>query len=108
MREGGRAIPCALSSRRWSWPANTGAWIGRERLASWPAERNQQKWGIQMKQMRPVLVLAGLGLLGILAMGSGAAAAQSATAPPQKIGSSLIGKLEGPEIILDAKAFPKT
>lgn len=61
-----------------------------------------------MKQMRPVLVLAGLGLLGILAMGSGAAAAQSATAPPQKIGSSLIGKLEGPEIILDAKAFPKT
>ena len=26
----------------------------------------------------------------------------------RKIGSSLIGKLEGPEIILDAKAFPKT
>ena len=27
---------------------------------------------------------------------------------PAKIGSSLIGKLEGPEIILDAKAYPKT
>ena len=26
----------------------------------------------------------------------------------RKIGSSLIGKLQGPEIILDAKAFPKT
>jgi hypothetical protein len=29
-------------------------------------------------------------------------------AAPAKIGSSLIGKLEGPEIILDAKTFPKT
>jgi len=58
-----------------------------------------------MKSKRPVLMLAGLGLLGMLAMGSGAAVAQSA---PAKIGSSLIGKLEGPEIVLDAKAFPKT
>lgn len=59
-----------------------------------------------MKLMRPVLVLAGLGLVGALAMGSGAAVAQPAT--PPKIGSSLIGKLEGPEIILDAKTFPKS
>ena len=65
-----------------------------------------------MKLMRAVRVLAGLGLLGTLAMGSGGAAAQSAppadASKPAKIGSSLIGKLQGPEIILDAKAFPKT
>ena len=62
-----------------------------------------------MKSMRAVLVLAGLGLLGTLAMGSGAAAAQRRRRRrAAKIGSSLIGKLEGPEIILDAKAFPKT
>jgi peptide/nickel transport system substrate-binding protein len=61
-----------------------------------------------MKLMRPVFVLAGLALLGTLAMGSGAAFAQATPAAPPKIGSSLIGKLEGPEIILDAKAFPKT
>jgi peptide/nickel transport system substrate-binding protein len=58
-----------------------------------------------MNSKRPVLLLAGLGLVGIFAMGPMAAIAQPA-AP--KIGSSLIGKLEGPEIILDAKAFPKT
>ena len=65
-----------------------------------------------MKLMRAVRVLAGLGLVGTLAMGSGGAAAQTAapadSAKPAKIGSSLIGKLQGPEIILDAKAFPKT
>jgi len=61
-----------------------------------------------MKFMRSALVLAGLALLAALAMGSGAAVAQSATPASAKIGSSLIGKLEGPEIILDAKAFPKT
>ena len=65
-----------------------------------------------MKLMHAVLVLAGLGLVGTLAMWSGGAAAQAATpavpSQPAKIGSSLIGKLEGPEIILDAKAFPKT
>src|SRR5881409_1479640 len=60
-----------------------------------------------MKSIRLVLALAGLGLLGTLVMGSGAAVAQSAT-PSAKIGSSLIGKLEGPEIILDTKAYPKT
>src|SRR5512132_713244 len=59
----------------------------------------------RMKPMRPVLGLAGVVLIGTLAMGSGEAAAQ---APAAKIGSSLIGKLEGPEIVLDAKAFPKT
>ena len=62
-----------------------------------------------MKLMRAIHVLAGLGLLGTLAMGSGGAVAQSATpAAAPKIGASLIGKLEGPEIILDAKAYPKT
>jgi len=60
-----------------------------------------------MNLMRPALGLAGLVLLGALAMGSGAAVAQSATPASAKIGSSLIGKLQGPEIILDAKAFPK-
>ena len=58
-----------------------------------------------MRSMRPMLVLAGVGLVGTLAMSAGEAFAQTA---PAKIGSSLIGKLEGPEIILDAKAFPKT
>src|SRR2546427_8349934 len=58
-----------------------------------------------MKSMRLALVLASLALIAALAMGSGAVA-QPAT--PAKIGSSLIGKLEGPEIILDAKAYPKT
>ena len=60
-----------------------------------------------MKSTHAVQVLAALGLA--LAIGSGGVAAQSATtggAP--KIGSSLIGKLEGPEIIRDDKAFPKT
>ena len=62
-----------------------------------------------MKLMRAVRVLAGLGLAGTLAMGSvGAAAQAAAPAGAPKIGSSLIGKLEGPEIIRDAKAFPKT
>ena len=64
-----------------------------------------------MKAMRAVWLLAGLGLVGMLAMGSGTVAAQAAAADPSKsgkIGSSLIGKLEGPEIILDAKNFPKT
>src|SRR4030095_936681 len=58
-----------------------------------------------MKSMRPVMVLAGVGLRATLAMSAGGAVAQ---APTAKMCSSLIGKLEGPEIILDAKAFPKT
>src|SRR6266536_6427106 len=61
-----------------------------------------------MKSMRSALVLASLALIAALATGSGAAVAQSATPATAKIGSSLIGKLEGPEIILDPKAFPKT
>ena len=60
-----------------------------------------------MNTMRAVRVLASLVLIGGLAMGMGTTAAQTTAAAP-KIGSSLIGKLEGPEIILDAKAFPKT
>jgi len=61
-----------------------------------------------MKLTRALRVLAGLGLAGTLAMGSGWAAAQSAAPAAPKIGASLIGKLEGPEIVRDAKAFPKT
>src|SRR5437899_1326291 len=61
-----------------------------------------------MKSMRSARVLAGLALIAAFAMGSGAAVAQSPTPAPAKIGSSLIGRLEGPEIILDAKAFPKS
>jgi hypothetical protein len=61
-----------------------------------------------MKSMRSALVLAALALIAALAMGSGTAVAQAATPAPAKIGSSLIGKLEGPEIILDPKAFPIT
>ena len=61
-----------------------------------------------MKLMRSAFGLVGLALVAALAMGSAAAVAQSATPAPAKIGSSLIGKLEGPEIILDPKAYPKT
>ena len=61
-----------------------------------------------MKSMRVLVVLTSLSLAGALAMGSGVAAAQSAApAAPSKIGSSLIGKLEGPTVITDAKTFPK-
>src|SRR6202140_4541226 len=64
----------------------------------------------RMKSMRSAFVLAGLALIAGPAMGSGTAVPQpqSPTPAPAKIGSSLIGKLEGPEIILDAKAFPTT
>ena len=65
-----------------------------------------------MKSMRAVRVLAGLALLGTFVMGSAGVGAQSATpadsSKPPKIGSSLIGKLQGPEILRDANAFPKT
>jgi peptide/nickel transport system substrate-binding protein len=59
-----------------------------------------------MKIKRTVLVLSSLGLAGALAMGSGMLAAQPAAAP--KLGASLIGKLEGPTIVLDVKDYPKT
>ena len=61
-----------------------------------------------MKLMRAVRVLAGVGLVATLALGSVGAAAQAAAPAAPKIGSSLIGKLQGPEIIRDTKAFPKT
>ena len=65
-----------------------------------------------MKSMRAVRVLAGLALLGTFVMGSAGVGAQSATpadsSKSPKIGSSLIGKLQGPEILRDANAFPKT
>jgi len=60
-----------------------------------------------MRFMRAASVLAGLGLAGTLALGAGVAVAQGAAPQAPKIGSSLIGKLEGPEVIRDAKAFPK-
>jgi len=62
-----------------------------------------------MKSMRALALLAGLLLAG-LALKPGAAAAQPApeAAPATKIGSTLIGALEGPTIILDAQVFPKT
>ena len=58
-----------------------------------------------MKSKHALLLPAAIGLLGLLSIGTFNAAAQ--TAPP-KIGSSLIGKLQGPEIVLDTKAFPKS
>src|SRR4249920_3857099 len=62
-----------------------------------------------MKLVHAVLVLTGLGVLASVAMNPGYADAQPApAAAAPKIGSSLVGKLEGPEIILDAKAFPKS
>jgi peptide/nickel transport system substrate-binding protein len=65
-----------------------------------------------MKLVRVVFVLAVFGILGALAMWSGGGTAEAATPAdqqkPAKIGSSLIGKLEGPEILRDAKAYPKT
>jgi peptide/nickel transport system substrate-binding protein len=61
-----------------------------------------------MKLTRALRVLAGIGLAGTLATGPGWAVAQTPAPAAPKIGSTLIGKLEGPEILRDAKAFPKT
>lgn len=61
-----------------------------------------------MKLTRALRALAGFGLAGTLAAGSGWAVAQSPPPAAPKLGSTLIGKLEGPEILRDAKAFPKT
>jgi peptide/nickel transport system substrate-binding protein len=64
-----------------------------------------------MKWVRVVFVLAALGIL-CNPMWSGGGSADAATPADQqktaKIGSSLIGKLEGPEILRDAKVFPKS
>jgi len=51
-------------------------------------------------------LLSALALFVGLTLEAGVAAAQGA-APP-KIGASLIGKLEGPTLVLDAKDYPKT
>jgi ABC-type transport system substrate-binding protein len=58
-----------------------------------------------MNIQRAVFVLSGLGLAAALALCPAVVAAQT-EAP--KLGASLIGKLEGPTIILDVKAYPKT
>jgi peptide/nickel transport system substrate-binding protein len=63
-----------------------------------------------MKWVRMVVVLAALGFLCTLTMQPGGTAEAATPADQQKtakIGSSLIGKLEGPEILRDAKAYPK-
>ncbi len=113
MPEPGRAIPCSWSPRRrCGLRLGVPGFVSTGRLPGYRKRNNRIEKGDRMKLMRSVLALAGLGLLGTLAMGSVAAFAQSATAADPsksaKIGSSLIGKLEGPEIILDAKAYPKT
>ena len=61
-----------------------------------------------MQLLRAVLVLAGVAVAGALGLQSGAVYAQAPAAQPAKIGSSLIGKLEGPEFVLDAAKYPKT
>ena len=58
-----------------------------------------------MNVKRAVFVLWGLALA--VALGLHAAMVAAQTEPP-KLGSSLVGKLEGPTIILDVNAFPKT
>src|SRR5215216_5157656 len=59
-----------------------------------------------MKSLRAFPVVGSLALFCTLVLGPAGALAQSPAR--EKIGSSLIGKLEGPEIILDAKTFPKS
>ena len=59
-----------------------------------------------MKLLRAFPIPASLALACALLVAPAFTLAQ--TASPGKIGSSLIGKLEGPEIILDASKFPKT
>ena len=60
-----------------------------------------------MTSMRSARVLTRLAFIAALALAT-QALAQTAAPLPAKIGSSLIGKLEGPEIILDPKAYPTT
>ena len=59
-----------------------------------------------MKPKGLVRVLSVLGLACALVAGAPLAVAQPAAAP--KLGSSLIGKLEGPTVVTDAKDFPKS
>lgn len=58
---------------------------------------------MKLRLTRAALVLAGFTVAGSLALGSGDALAQA-----PKLGSTLIGKLEGPTIVVEAKEFPKT
>jgi len=59
-----------------------------------------------MEIKRAVKMLSGLGLAAVLALGPAVVAAQTDATP--RLGASLIGKLEGPTIILDVNAYPKT
>src|SRR5215470_18204508 len=59
----------------------------------------------QMDMKRAVWVLSGLGLAAALALHAAVVAAQTEATP--KLGASLIGKLEGPTIVLDVNAYPK-
>src|SRR6185369_17357532 len=63
---------------------------------------------LEMNVLRPVRMLTALGLAGLLALGWSTVIAQAPAAAPAKLGSSLVGKLEGPEVIVDSKTFPKT
>jgi hypothetical protein len=58
-----------------------------------------------MNVLRPVRMLTALGLAGLLALGWSTVIAQAPAAAPAKLGSSLVGKLEGPEVIVDSKRF---
>jgi peptide/nickel transport system substrate-binding protein len=57
-----------------------------------------------MKGMRAIVLLTALGFAAVVALGPGSATAQQAS--PPKLGASLIGKLEGPTIVLDVKTYP--
>ena len=59
-----------------------------------------------MEIKRAVKMLSGLGLAAVLALGPAVVAAQTDATP--RLGASLIGKLEGPTIILDVNAYPKS
>src|SRR5215469_4804480 len=59
-----------------------------------------------MEKKRALFMLWGLGLAAALALCPAVASAQTEAAP--KLGSTLIGKLEGPTLVLDVKAYPKT
>lgn len=61
-----------------------------------------------MRLKRLASVLAGLGLASTLALAGFDAAAQGAAPQAPKLGSSLVGKLEGPDVIRDAATYPKS
>ena len=61
-----------------------------------------------MRLKRLASVLAGLGLASTLVLGGVDAVAQGAAPQPPKLGSSLVGKLEGPDVVRDAATFPKS